>query len=170
MARETKVEEAARRYKPWSHVVVLLFAQLTHSLGLNDVCDALGLHSGPVLTKNPVHGPGWCYRHAPAHGRRVAGSFPVAFQGPGKAPHCASPCGGNWRSSSTGGRAPDWQPLIVYSGCSCAVPGATGPMRSSSWSRTRSCSGICRASSASGVGNPGPNEWVVRGFPGRFKN
>ena len=46
LARETKVEAAARRYKPWSHVVALLYAQLTHSLGLNDVCDALGLHSG----------------------------------------------------------------------------------------------------------------------------
>ena len=28
--------------------MALLFAQLTHSLGLNDVCDALGLHSGPL--------------------------------------------------------------------------------------------------------------------------
>jgi IS4 transposase len=26
----------------------LLYAQLTHSIGLNDVCDALGLHSGPL--------------------------------------------------------------------------------------------------------------------------
>jgi hypothetical protein len=50
LARETKVEEEARSYKPWSHVVGLLFAQLTHSLGLNDVCDALGLHSGPLST------------------------------------------------------------------------------------------------------------------------
>jgi hypothetical protein len=48
LARETRVEEEARRYKPWSHVVALLYAQLTHSLGLNDVCDALGLHSGPL--------------------------------------------------------------------------------------------------------------------------
>ena len=45
LARETQVEEEARTYKPWSHVVALLYAQLTHSLGLNDVCDALGLHS-----------------------------------------------------------------------------------------------------------------------------
>jgi hypothetical protein len=29
-------------------VLTLLFAQLTHSLGLNDVCDALALHSGPL--------------------------------------------------------------------------------------------------------------------------
>jgi IS5 family transposase len=27
-----------------------VFAQLTHSLGLNDVCDALQLHSGPLVT------------------------------------------------------------------------------------------------------------------------
>jgi hypothetical protein len=48
LARQTKVEDEARTYKPWSHVVTLLYAQLTHSLGLNDVCDALGLHSGPL--------------------------------------------------------------------------------------------------------------------------
>ena len=48
LARETKAEDEARTYKPWSHVVTLLYAQLTHSLGLNDVCDALRLHSGPL--------------------------------------------------------------------------------------------------------------------------
>jgi hypothetical protein len=48
LARETGVEDHARTYKPWSHVVTLLFAQLTHSLGLNDVCDALRLESGPL--------------------------------------------------------------------------------------------------------------------------
>ena len=47
LARETGVEEDARTFKPWSHVLTLVFAQLTHSLGLNDVCDALALHSGP---------------------------------------------------------------------------------------------------------------------------
>jgi hypothetical protein len=48
VARETGVEDQARTYLPWSHVVTLLFAQLTHSLGLNDVCDALRLESGPL--------------------------------------------------------------------------------------------------------------------------
>jgi hypothetical protein len=48
LARETGVEGRARTFSPWSHVVSLLFAQLTHALGLNDVCDALGLHSGPL--------------------------------------------------------------------------------------------------------------------------
>ena len=48
LARETGVEDQARTFSPWSHVVSLLYAQLTHSLGLNDVCDALRLHSGPL--------------------------------------------------------------------------------------------------------------------------
>jgi hypothetical protein len=48
LARETGVEDQARTFSPWSHVVSLLYAQLTHSLGLNDVCDALRLHSGSL--------------------------------------------------------------------------------------------------------------------------
>jgi hypothetical protein len=48
IARETRADEKARTFKPWSHVVSLLYAQLTHSIGLNDVCDALNLHSGPL--------------------------------------------------------------------------------------------------------------------------
>ena len=48
LARETKVAEKARTFSPWSHVVALVYAQLTHSIGLNDVCDALRLHSGPL--------------------------------------------------------------------------------------------------------------------------
>jgi hypothetical protein len=48
LARETGVNKLARTFSPWSHVVSLLFAQLSHSLGLNDVCDALQLHAGPL--------------------------------------------------------------------------------------------------------------------------
>jgi hypothetical protein len=48
IARETKADEKARTFSPWSHVVSLLYAQMTHSIGLNDVCDALRLHSGPL--------------------------------------------------------------------------------------------------------------------------
>ena len=48
LARETGVDKKVRTFSAWSHVVSLLFAQLTHSIGLNDVCDALGLHSGPL--------------------------------------------------------------------------------------------------------------------------
>jgi hypothetical protein len=48
LARETGVQAQVRTFSAWSHVVSLLYAQLTHSIGLNDVCDALGLHSGPL--------------------------------------------------------------------------------------------------------------------------
>lgn len=48
IARETGAEDKARTFKPWSHVVSLVYAQLTHSIGLNDVCDSLQLHSGPL--------------------------------------------------------------------------------------------------------------------------
>jgi len=48
LARDTGVEEKSRSFKPWSHVVSLLFAQFTHAVGLNDVSDSLRLHSGPL--------------------------------------------------------------------------------------------------------------------------
>jgi hypothetical protein len=48
LSRETGVDKKVRTFSAWSHVVALLFAQLTHCIGLNDVCDALGLHSGPL--------------------------------------------------------------------------------------------------------------------------
>jgi hypothetical protein len=48
LARDTGVEDHARTFSPWSQIVALLYAQVTHALGLNDVCDALRLHSGPL--------------------------------------------------------------------------------------------------------------------------
>src|ERR1019366_9455335 len=48
LARDTGVSKRSRTFTPWSHVVSLLYAQLTHAIGLNDVCDALRLHSGPL--------------------------------------------------------------------------------------------------------------------------
>jgi hypothetical protein len=48
LARETGVDSMARSFSAWSHVVSMLFAQLTHAIGLNDVCDALRLQSGPL--------------------------------------------------------------------------------------------------------------------------
>jgi hypothetical protein len=46
LARETGVEAMARTFSAWSHVVAMLYAQLTHAIGLNDVCDALRHHVG----------------------------------------------------------------------------------------------------------------------------
>ena len=38
LARETGVDKKARTFSPWSHLLSLLYAQLTHAIGLNDVC------------------------------------------------------------------------------------------------------------------------------------
>jgi len=48
LARRYNAEAKSRTFKPWSHVVSLIYAQLTHALGLNDVCDALRLQAGPL--------------------------------------------------------------------------------------------------------------------------
>lgn len=49
LARETGADERARTFSPWSHVVAMLYAQVSHALGLNDVCDALRLHVTALL-------------------------------------------------------------------------------------------------------------------------
>ena len=46
--RELEAEALCRTFSAWSHTVSLLFAQLTGALGLNDVCDSLRLHRGPL--------------------------------------------------------------------------------------------------------------------------
>jgi len=38
----------ARTFSHWSHIVALMSAKVTHAFGLNDTCDALALHSGPL--------------------------------------------------------------------------------------------------------------------------
>lgn len=48
LARETGADKQARTFTPWSHVVTMLFAQVSHAFGLNDVCDALGLWVTPL--------------------------------------------------------------------------------------------------------------------------
>ena len=48
LARETGVDKKCRTFSAWSHVVAMLYGQFTHCIGLNDACDALELHSGPL--------------------------------------------------------------------------------------------------------------------------
>lgn len=48
LARATGADKKAREFSNWSHVVSLLHAQVSHSIGLNDVCDSLRLHEGPL--------------------------------------------------------------------------------------------------------------------------
>ena len=51
IARTTGAEDTSRTFKPWNHVVSLVYAQLTHSISLNDVCDSLQLHFGPLESR-----------------------------------------------------------------------------------------------------------------------
>jgi hypothetical protein len=55
-ALETGVEAKARTFSVVSHLSAMLFAQLSHAMGLNDVCDWLNLKSG-VLARFGVTPP-----------------------------------------------------------------------------------------------------------------
>src|SRR3974390_1737304 len=57
IARSTGAEDKSRTITPWSHVVSQCYAQLTHSIGLNDVCDSLQLHSGPLASVRGATAP-----------------------------------------------------------------------------------------------------------------
>src|SRR2546423_3174279 len=57
IARTTGAEDKSRTFSPWSHVVSLGYAQLTHSMGLNEVCDPLQLHSGPLAAIRGASAP-----------------------------------------------------------------------------------------------------------------
>ena len=48
IARKHDVDTKARTFSVWSHVVAMPCSQVSHALGLNDVCDALRLHAGPL--------------------------------------------------------------------------------------------------------------------------
>ncbi len=50
LANKHGVEKKCRTFDPASHVVSLMFAQLSHALSLNDVCDTLQHHSGVLTT------------------------------------------------------------------------------------------------------------------------
>jgi DDE family transposase/uncharacterized protein DUF4372 len=49
LARKHGVDKKARTFTPWSHVVSLLYAQLVHAIGLNDVCDGLANHASKLF-------------------------------------------------------------------------------------------------------------------------
>jgi hypothetical protein len=76
LARDTGVDTQARTFRPWSHVVSLLYAQLTHALSLNDVCDALRLHSGPLLAIRAATPPS---KNALSHANQRRPKFAFRF-------------------------------------------------------------------------------------------
>lgn len=68
LARKHGVDARARTFTPWSHVVSLLYAQLTHATGLNDVCDGLRHRAGAL---GAIRGAAPPARNTLSHGNRV---------------------------------------------------------------------------------------------------
>lgn len=67
LGRQCGVDAKARSFSPWSHVVALLYAQFTHSMSLNDVCDALRHHGSKLLRVRKATAPS---KNALSHANR----------------------------------------------------------------------------------------------------
>jgi Transposase DDE domain/Domain of unknown function (DUF4372) len=68
LAREHGVDSRSRTFSPWSHVVALLYAQLAHSLSLNDICDSLRVWTTPLRALRGARPPS---RNALSHANKV---------------------------------------------------------------------------------------------------
>lgn len=68
LARKHGVDTRARAFSPWSHVVALLYAQLVHTISLNDICDGLRLHSAKLWR---LRGAGAPSRNGLSHANKV---------------------------------------------------------------------------------------------------
>jgi hypothetical protein len=71
LARKHNVDKKSRSFSPWSHVVSMIFAQLSHALSLNDVCDTLRYHAGALST---IHGATPPSRNGLSHANKVRSS------------------------------------------------------------------------------------------------
>jgi hypothetical protein len=68
IARETGADKKARDFSNWSHLVALLQAQLSHSIGLNDICDSLQLNESALKTVRGATPPS---RNGLSHANKV---------------------------------------------------------------------------------------------------
>jgi PAS domain-containing protein len=105
LSRKYGVDKQARRFSAWSHVVSLLYAQVAHAVGLNNVCDGLRLHAGLLSAVRGATPParntlshanktrpaamaeelfwevlGHLHRQTPSFGGRTYGGFPRRFK------------------------------------------------------------------------------------------
>lgn len=71
LAAQYGVDEKSRTFTPWSHVVAQQYAQLTHAIGLNDVCDALTMNAGALATIRGAKPPS---RNTFSHANKVRDS------------------------------------------------------------------------------------------------
>lgn len=68
LARQFGIDEQARTFSPFSHVVALLYAQLSHALSLNDICDSLRLMATPLRALRGATPPS---RNALSHANKI---------------------------------------------------------------------------------------------------
>lgn len=68
LGRETGAQQKARPFDVWSYVVAMLYSQISHPLGHNDVCDALGLRSSALAT---IRGARQLRRNTLSHANKV---------------------------------------------------------------------------------------------------
>jgi len=65
------VDRRSRDFTPWSHVVSLIYAQLTHAVSLNDVCDGLRMNEGALT---PIRGATAPAKNTLSHANRERNS------------------------------------------------------------------------------------------------
>jgi hypothetical protein len=68
LANKYGVCKNSRKITPTSHVAALIFAQLSHAISLNDVCDCLRNHSGSLSNIREAVAPS---RNALSHANRI---------------------------------------------------------------------------------------------------
>ena len=68
LANEYGVSKKSRRFTPTSHVLALMYSQLSHSISLNDTCDCLCNHSGALSSMREAVAPS---RNALSNANRV---------------------------------------------------------------------------------------------------
>lgn len=68
LARKHGVDKQSRSFSSWSHVNSMVFAQLSHALSLNDICDTLRNHSGSLSTIREAQPPS---RNGLSHANRT---------------------------------------------------------------------------------------------------
>jgi IS4 transposase len=68
LAHKHGCDKQSRSFSPWSHVVTMVYAHLAHSLGLNDISDALRHHSGALASVRGATAPS---RNGLSHANKV---------------------------------------------------------------------------------------------------
>jgi len=71
VARDSCVEKKCRTFSPWSHVVSMVFAQISHALSLNDICDTLRNQASSLATIRGAQPPS---RNGLSHANKVRSS------------------------------------------------------------------------------------------------